>query len=168
MYGININIDIIKIANKYLKEKKMAKNMIIALIGVVCMAFVSNVYAQNVADLKITNRSGEEQSSFSFSEIPWIEVVLKTDDGTLDGWWKQPSEGGFDILQEHSGVFKGATVRYSLSDWDWPSIQSAGKYSVHLDGYGTQFVSVTPEPISCVLFLIGGGALTFFRKKIKI
>ena len=29
-------------------------------------------------------------------------------------------------------------------------------------------VSVTPEPVSCILFLIGGGTLAFFRKKVKI
>jgi|GEM_PF-3529869 len=51
----------------------------------------------------------------------------------------------------------------SGADWLWTNVD--GSKDVSATRYFTTTITVTPEPVSAGLFLLGGGALAFFRRK---
>ena len=116
----------------------------------------------------LTDSLGEEREVFGFDETPWLKVELRDNDEEITGWWKS-TPGSKNVIFK-DGLTGGTTVSYSLSEWGWPETQALGRYNVHLNGYGTRHLTVTPEPISSLLFLTGAGALSFFgyRKKKRI
>ena len=114
------------------------------------------------ANFTLTDGLGEEKAVFGFDETPWLEVGLKDKDERIAGWWRShPGKTKSAIFE--NGLTGGETIRRPLSNWSWPGIQELGRYNVHLNGCGTRHITVIPEPVSSVLFLVGGLSLAVAR-----
>jgi len=128
----------------------------------VSLFLLISIGSAHPANFALTDSSGEEKAIFGFDETPWLEVELKDKDEKIDGWWR-PHPGDVKSAIFENGLAGGETIRRPLSNWEWPGIQDLGRYNVHLKGYGTRHLMVIPEPVSSVLFLIGGLSLAVAR-----
>lgn len=136
-------------------------------ISLAVMVILGSMIISNVAlakDFWLTDQNGNEKYTFHNNEIPWFNVVLKNNANSLDGWWGEPgNQHNVDV----TGLTGGSKVSFSLFNWGWPTPQSDGSYNVHFNGYGTLKAAVAPEPISAMLFLLGGGALAVKKLRRK-
>ena len=145
-----------------------------------CPAFASNV-AENfyMTDFESTDR----KDTFSLGETPflYVDLGLASPSFSLGGsFWENPAGEDFSEWFPSSSV---GEVWVKLDDWDWNDSASLGEWNVDAFyfslntgdsvnfAYGytenpTKF-TVTPEPIGCTLFAIGGMALAFFRKRMR-
>ena len=127
-----------------------------------CLLISTGAVWASPFNFKITDSSGEEKAIFGFNEIPWLDVGLKDKDCKILGWWK-PLPGCEKSVIFETNLTGGENIRRPLSDWGWGQPQDLSKYSIHLNGYGTRHITVTPEPLSSILFLIGGVSLAAAR-----
>lgn len=134
-------------------------------------ALVNSVFAgEDVFGMKITGDSSQDEKTiFDLNEIPWLYIDLKKGDTEFEGWWK-PLPGTDSDQKEISALGpEGEIIWKALTDWSWVTPATVGDYIVHAKGYGNTSFTVTPEPISSVLFLLGGATLGlgFYRRKRK-
>lgn len=133
-------------------------------ISVILFFLIStaNVYASNFK-FAVTDSTGTEKTVFAFDETPYLEVLLKGQEDdivSIVGWWKPLGGGDADKTEISEGGLTGReTILRPLSNWGWPIPQDPGQYMAHLKGYGTDHFTVTPEPFSSLLFVIGGACL---------
>ena len=141
-----------------LKEFAM-RNTILTLAAF--MLLVCSASLVEAGEFFITDSAGIEQSSFAFDETPWLSITLKAQEKeVIGGWWKEIPGGAQNPISK-SGLVGGQSYLWAFTDWGWPIPQTEGTYQAHVNGYGTERTfTVTPEPISSVLFLIGAAALT--------
>ena len=147
-------------------------------------------------DNSTTTQPGSPLSTYLYpTDAPWIHFVLPaaptaTDWSTIymDWKWFNPVTSSFESQYPVSQDRESGIVASWYSPLDWTSIQKPGEWKVDatfkwwqddagtiVDQTGSGSVgflmssqTVTPEPISAALFLIGGLALStrkLFRKK---
>ncbi len=120
--------------------------------------------------------STTQQDVFALGVTPWVYFEIPSGVGSRNiaaqtSWYYEGElQESFPVL-----IREGTTeVWYSLDTWE--SYQSVGSWCVlaqydatspYTTGKGTAKFSVTPEPVSSVLFLAGSATLGFrhFRKK---
>jgi hypothetical protein len=128
-----------------------------------------------------TEGSMEQKNTFGLNETPYAFMQFYLDDLNTDKpitvWWKWKPKTGrwFSFERESISDFSVSTLNIwqTPEDWEW----KAGEYSLHVTvrnpgsgGWsGKQNITVTPEPLSYVLFVVGGAVLTYpyYRKKRK-
>lgn len=142
------------------------------------------------------NGSEVQKDVFSWNEKPWlflelpdIEYQLSTTVSVWDWLGDNNGNGGGNGNKKGQNYITtpdldplaqdGNKIWLSFSDQRWNEFKQKGAWlinpiSVLLHGnHSTHFVTgqanctVTPEPISCTLFLLGGGALFAARKRKK-
>ena len=168
----------------------MYKKIFIGLAVLVCvvvlaagMSFAKNAGTSGAEIIDIgtiymvdSYGSTVQQNFFDLGATPWVYFELPSGAGSqniaIQTSWNYDGE-----LQDFFSmvVQKGTTeVWYSADDWD--SMQALGTWCVvaqydanspFTSGKGTAKFTVTPEPVSSVLFLAGSATLGFrhFRKK---
>jgi len=120
-------------------------------------------------------------SEFTLDSKPWLYLKFNTTGDVVNSvTWSSPTV--FDI-DTSAVVVENLTSTYSeywisMSDADWNTYAATGEWNVAalsrsgLKGNYTYYIqdkdfTVTPEPLSCVLFLTGGGLLAVLKRKRK-
>jgi len=121
-------------------------------------------------------------SEFNLDSKPWLYLKFNTTDDIVNSVsWSTPES--FDVATSPV-VVENLTSTYSeywisMSDADWNTYAATGEWNVAalsrsgLKGSYTYYIqdkdfTVTPEPLSCVLFLTGGGLLVALKRKRKL
>jgi hypothetical protein len=100
--------------------------------------YMDNFLVDNAEYLKFVDDSGETNLYLAFDDATWSNII---------------KPGEWDISAASILVNK-------QNEWGWPAYQAYYKNNLKF--------TVTPEPASCLLFLLGGGAVVGarrFRKK---
>ncbi|NOZ68813.1 MAG: hypothetical protein GXP46_06120 [Deferribacteres bacterium] len=132
-----------------------------------------------------------EKTTFSWTEVPWLYFELPAGAGTRNivtqSWWNDPNniQRGYITQNEADNTIK---VWQSLGSTKWNSIKKQGQWTIlaqydttssKTTGQGkTSFIvngppppppPVIPEPVSSVLFLVGGTILgiRYWKRKIS-
>lgn len=148
------------------------KKMLIALIMISGLVLTSNAFA-SIPDTFMTDSSGSfvPRTEFSLSETPWLYLHLP-DAGlnVVASWWQSPS-----LTYTFAGTSPSTAQDIWISPSDWATIKTTGIWNVNAGysyatgetGARSASFTVTPEPISSALFLLGGGALALrtYRKR---
>ena len=145
-----------------MKIKKTIVRSIVILMFLIIP--IGSAYACD-GSFTITDELGIDKLNFGFDETPWLKINLNSTDAGITGWWKQQCSTGHDISENN--ITMGSTITRPLTKWNWPTSAEAGTYQVKLYGYAAQSFTVTPEPVSSILFLIGGASLVGFRRRKK-
>ena len=118
-----------------------------------------------------SNGSTTAKSTFSLNETPWLYVkVSDAVKNITSTWWNDPNGNSYDASLPGST----ATTKWlTLSDWN--TVKTPGNWDINgsvfyrngvCETAATKF-TVTPEPISTALFLLGGATLGLgaYRKR---
>jgi len=148
--------------------------MIIAVLFVM-LAFTTPASADITDFLAIftTDSYGSTtpKTSFGWNETPWLYVKLTSAAlNVTSSWWLNPS-----LNPLASVIESGARDEFWLTPVDqygnsiWDSIKALGTWTINAEAHfatipmdkntGSTIFTVTPEPVSSALFLIGGAAL---------
>lgn len=128
----------------------------------------------SITNLYTVGSSGDStlQDTFTLYETPWLYFEVsggsKWNTYASESWWFDPgsTQQGYVTIDYAGDVTQ---IWHSLSNWD--SVKSMGLWTVdaeysegswNSDTASTTF-TVTPEPISSILFLTGGATLGFRR-----
>ena len=117
----------------------------------------------------------KENDIFDWDETPWLYIKLDKDNyNIVSSWWYTPTSGAVYYADaDPDNVFE----RWLTLD-NWDSVKEVGEWEVNAlyyyafapcDKFGegcTRF-TVTPEPLGCALFALGGITLALIRKKRK-
>lgn len=158
---------------------------ILSILGIcVFLCLTKNAFANDYTKIYTVGNSGSEvqKTTFGWDEKPWLFLDLPSAvydwAATVSTWsWSggaaHSTIPGTDLLNN-----VGNKVWLSFSDARWDSFKEQGSWLINpitilVSGYTPTFIAgqtsctVTPEPISCALFLLGGGALFAARKRKK-
>ena len=152
----------------------MVKKTVVVLSAVLfTLIFSGNVFAA-FDNIYTTGTYGgtDIKTTFGWDEKPWLYLKLPTSaDSTniIGSAWTSPS----GVISSVGDTLSGRTIWLGFDTWN--SIRTAGLWNVtaNYSGYlggpsgsGTTTFTVTPEPVSMILFLFGGAALAAaYRKK---
>jgi len=173
-----------------LRTLRTAAILIIGLFLVTLWMGTVQANAQDTADGFYTvasNGSTDYVSEFAIDgSKPWLYIktpLTTVVSGLAMSWWQDDPQTITPELAFDGGVTSGQ-IWLALDDTTWDSIKAVGTWDVsgyysvattdfgtppqisNLAGDATFNVTVTPEPVSSVLFLIGGAGLVArrFRK----
>ena len=164
-------------------KKKHITLIFIILLMTVFMS--GNLYAEGFTLFSVgDNESTTLKNEFGWNETPWLYISLPEDGmhGTT-ALWKSADNNYYltsflgDAEEEWFSLDNGQAVGLSAG---WDSIKTPGVWNVNVVSMrftesgpstmseATSFtvasnVMVTPEPVSSILFLAGGGTLAFRR-----
>ena len=144
------------------------KKIILSFAILLITLFMSgNQFAEGFSVISVNgNTSTESMDEFSLNDTPWLYISIpEVEDvhGTTALW---KSEQNSYFFTSYMGADNN--IYFSLDNWD--SIKTPGEWNVgvtsmqfiegsyQMTSNSTSF-TVTPEPMSYVLFLVGGGAL---------
>lgn len=120
------------------------------------------------------NGSNVEKNVFDWSETPWLYLKLPVAEyNVTSSWWTSPSDQYF-----YTSTTPSSYQELWLTLNNWTTLREVGLWKVSAlyyyannpcDEHGVGYTSftVTPEPLGCALFAVGGIALALFRKKRK-
>jgi hypothetical protein len=165
------------------------KSAIILIVGLILITLWMNTLkahadvAKDTADGFYTvafDGSTDYVGEFALDgDKPWLYINIVSDpvlNGLAISWWDEPGNVQQELV--YDGSVNANQVWLALDDATWDSIKQVGawkvdgSYSVVTNNFdvlqekGTANFTVTPEPISSVLFLVGGAGLVArrFRK----
>lgn len=130
------------------------------------------------------NEIGSEvpKTVFNYDEKPWLFLQIPH---VMFDWkvsvstWSWDGMASYTLNPGDDVVFDGGEkIWMAFSDQRWNDFKEEGEWvvspvSILFEGFtptfvtGTTTCTVTPEPVSCALFLLGGGALFTFGKRRK-
>jgi len=161
------------------------RKMTFALLVVAVFLFGAAGSAFAVVDafeVYMTDANGnftEKTTSFGWNETPWLYVHAPQSFSHVSAsWWESPSN---EYFFSATGPGSAKDVWISLNQGQdalgnnvtWADVQESGLWSVNAVAYyttggiendSTSF-TVTPEPVSAALFLIGGISLAAARRR---
>lgn len=124
-----------------------------------------------------SNGGTAPKSTFGWNETPWLYLKLPNPGlNVSSAWWQSPnSKYYFTSTEPNNNQERWLTLN------NWNDVKSSGPWSIDASyfyannpnnpiGNGKTTFVVSPEPISSILFLVGGAALIGsrkFRKKRK-
>lgn len=140
-----------------------------ALVMMACPVFADFEEIKMFAEDKTT-----EKYIFDFDETPWLYIKLTEEsDNFIKTLWRAPS------LEVHpEDTLPDETDEWWISLTDWETEKEVGLWRIsallYLVGtpdasdvdYSTSF-TVTPEPMGCALFALGGVTIALFRLRRK-
>lgn len=164
-----------------------------SLLAVLGLIILSHPAFADFSQYKIVGalNSTVEKTVFSFDETPFLYLKLpQTGDVFTGTFWSDPdSLSFFSSTQQTSSpltttvVGSDPTLISGLERWlslaNWDSIKKAGTWEVASNyfytngatgtGLASFAVTVTPEPVSMMLFFVGGApmAVSLYRKHKK-
>lgn len=149
---------------------------VLGLVLILCAAVPVMAFAEISAEDLYTvdsNGSTTPKSVFGPDETPWLYMHLSGLDSGVQSvgasWW---------IDSESNAHFEGTNPSTSSEYWfspsNWDTIIKTGAWTINAAYYasdskfdmGQTSFTVTPEPLSVSLFLLGAGALALRRRKI--
>ena len=156
--------------------KKIVCSLAICLFGLMAFgntfAIASTFYAEMADGI-----NGNVKTEFGWNETPWLHLHLSPVEAwTVSGsFWNSPSDEYF--LTKTDSVVKDIWVSLDSGEdsagnsVSWNSVREMGEWDI--DGayaiagveqgtYSLDF-TVTPEPVSSILFLVGGVSLAAVR-----
>jgi hypothetical protein len=160
------------------------KNLVLSLAAALILsAFASNpafaawdrfeaIYMTDNA----TSTTPKLNQTFGWNETPYLYVKLRGGADNLATYWWTIGDwpNNIQVVQGHSDD----EFYVNIANWHTPGIKKSGKWQVYTAGFyndgsmyqeSSAFFTVTPEPVSAALFLLGGVALAgrnyFFSKK---
>ena len=124
----------------------------------------TTAFADNYNQIFMTDANGSTtpKTNFGWNETPWLYVKLsEIAESITSAWWTDPNGNKYKIFDAFS------TDDIWLSPLNWSTIKKLGEWTItavsHLDSgtvnQGRLSFTVTPEPVSSLLFILGGGAL---------
>lgn len=165
------------------KEIAVSKKMLYLLLaGLFCLGVYGNAFANgSYAEMVEDTGSFVAQNSFGWNETPWLHLHISEQDASwyVSGtFWQGPNSEyfftGSNGVSEDIWLSLDSGLDSSNNPVSWDTVKQLGDWTVdgtyvvvpnfRTGNYSTSY-TVTPEPISCVLFLLGGGSLAFSRFK---
>lgn len=161
--------------------EKMCKKIIVTA-GIACLSILvslNSAFAISGFEEIFTTDSFESHTpkvNFGWNETPWLYLNLPSADFNASAsFWNDPEGESFLV----SAFSNDDEYWLSLDNgWDssgapvnWSEVRRMGQWNVYASflyatggsGTGATNFTVTPEPISSILFLIGGAALATRR-----
>jgi len=151
----------------------MKKSVSILFVAMVCLMLTSSVFAA-FQEIYMVNDKGSTtaQDIFTLDDTPWLYLKLPVQSyNVTSSWWTSPTNSAYYLSNLPSTDYE-----IWLSPLGWDTIKEAGVWNVSAlyyyannpgdsSGMGKTCFTVTPEPLGCALFALGGMALAFFRRK---
>ncbi len=176
-------------------NKKLFTGLIVFLLSVglvATTAFARGGGDNNTIPIQVIYTVGSsgstlQQSTFSWSETPWLYFELPSGAGTnnivTQSWWKDPDNIQREYITQNEAD-NTIQVWQSLGSDRWNAIKREGQWTIlaqydtmspQRTGTGSTNFTVTgppppviPEPISSILFVAGGATLgirRYWKKK---
>lgn len=150
---------------------------LVLILAVLFMAFAGNACANGTSggfdEIYMTDHYGgtDERSTFGWDDKPWLYLKLPAAGvAETNSTWTDPL--GADSLTDEN---VSGLIEVWLGFDNWNEIRRAGLWHVNAtydflytsdpSGSGACTFTVTPEPVSSVLFLLGAGVLGAGLKK---
>ncbi|MBN2097949.1 MAG: PEP-CTERM sorting domain-containing protein [Candidatus Omnitrophica bacterium] len=161
----------------------MKKGILIGCVVLLFVIFSFTGQAFAIDTFYIHTTDGDQHTdtvdTFGWNETPWLRIHLPREFlNATASWWQSPSSSYF-----FTGTGPGTAPDLWLSldsgqsasgdPVNWASVRALGLWTINAAGYfadndiysGVTSFTVTPEPVSGLLFLLGGLALVGARKK---
>jgi hypothetical protein len=156
--------------------------LIIAVLAIATTWFGANAFASvqpSFEQIYMTDAAGSHTPkagtipSFGWAETPYLYVKLGM--GGLSNvifslFYQDPQNS----TQATPAMQSGDEYWFSPANWNNTGVKNLGAWKADLGAhypggylYDSQSFTVTPEPVSSALFLLGGGALALYRYKRK-
>ena len=151
----------------------------LALVAGTAFAAGSGGKTIDISTIYMVDSEGSttQQDICGWNDTPWLYFELPSDAGSnnivAESWWYDAD----DVLQGHLVSYDTSTIWQTLGDWD--NVKSLDGWTVtakytatgpNTNGAGSTGFTVTPEPISTILFLTGGATLgirRFWKKRMS-
>lgn len=145
-----------------MNKKSIIRSLIIFLF--MAVLFTNNAFA-SFDQIFMTSQNGSTdiRTTYDLNETPWLYLKLPESSLNFTGaWWNDPDNNAHFVSQ---GPTTDQEIWLSLLDWS--TVKEAGQWNVNAfysaanGAYGTGSTSftVTPEPLSSLLFIVGGATL---------
>jgi len=153
-------------------SKKIAVGFAVILFSIFALA--NSAFAAFDAIYTVGfNGSTTLEDSFDWNEQPWLYLDLPYSGLTYTISWWNPD--GTDTYYDNFILLSGSSDKVWHTLDDWLDKRQLGYWNVRADysshygaGSGETGFTVTPEPVSSALFLIGGVSLAAFRYRKRV
>ena len=159
-------------------NKKLFMALAVLVFSLVLVSGTAFAKTYNITTVYTVDSYGSTtlQDTYAWDEVPWLYFELPTNAGSnmivaSSSWYDESGDLQYSISNDYS---KGTTQIWQTpgNNWnpllgDWSVTASYTAKGPKTNGTGATSFTVTPEPISSILFLTGGATLGFrrFRKK---
>src|SRR3989338_5646677 len=159
------------------KEQTMKKYVLVVAAVILACGLNIGIASATFEEIYTVDNNGSTtlQNVYSMSQTPWLYLALPNQGFHFDvAIWTDPNNV---LAAQTFGPSTSSQVWFS--PFNWNSIKQPGVWTIAASylypfptpssGNGVTSLTVTPEPVSSGLFLLGGAALAAagIRKKLK-
>lgn len=155
------------------------KKSILTLLFIFAISFITISFAENMFTSSDSN-TGSRQDTFDIKgSSPWLFLAIPEGNTTVTLFqWSSPVRTYYMTPYNDAGSwysFESFIFTNNSNNYSWNDIESIGNWDIALNyerkngdigSLSTQFTMV-PEPISSVLFLLGGAGLALRQSRKK-